>query len=145
MKSSERKPKRTLKVPPTSEQLGDDVPGVEMLMPLPPETLGNQLRRAYKLGQQRRPELTYRKAAEMIKPFQSISDASLIRWEKDLTDIASTPRSTLMKVWYALLVYGTDPASVGLSIDAIGINPLLAKTAIELLVPSSACFSEAAA
>ena len=115
------------------------------LVPLGPETLGQKLRRAYKLGQERRPGLTYRGAAELIRPFQSISDASLVRWERDLKDIASTPRSTLLKVWYALLVYGVDPADLGITPELLNLDPTIAKRAVEVLTPSSACFSERAA
>lgn len=115
------------------------------LLPLGPETLGHKLRRAYKLGQTRRPNLTYRMAAEFIKPFQSISDASLIRWEKDLIDIESTPRSTLLKVWYALLVYGVDPADLGITTDLLNLDPAIAKRAVDVLVPTCPYFSEIAA
>lgn len=115
------------------------------LVPLGPETLGHKLRRAYKLGQERRPGLTYRVAADLIKPFQSISDASLIRWERDLIDVESTPRSTLIKVYYALLVYGVDPSDLGITVDLLNIDPAIAKRAVDVLTPSSRCFSEAAA
>ena len=115
------------------------------LVPLGPETLGHKLRRAYKLGQERRPGLTYRIAADLIRPFQSISDASLIRWEKDLVDVESTPRSTLLKVWYALLVYGVDPMDLGIDESKLNLDPTIAKRARDVLVPSSRCFSDQAA
>lgn len=115
------------------------------LVPLGPETLGHKLRRAYKLGQERRPGLTYRGAAELIRPFQAISDASLVRWEKDLESVEITPRSTLLKIYFALLVYGVDPADLGITPDLLNLDPTIAKKAVDVLTPGSRCFSEQAA
>lgn len=115
------------------------------LVPLGPETLGHKLRRAYKLGQERRPGLTYRTTAELIRPFTAISDASLVRWEKDLQSIDSTPRSTLLKIYFALLVYGVDPADLGITPELINLDPGIAKRAVDVLTPTSGCLTERAA
>ena len=107
-----------------------------------PETWGEKLNRAYRRQKAKHGQV-YRNVAERISQVYPMSDATLIRLERNANP-PTDPRS-VVSAYMAIIAYGYDPADFDLDLGKVPTHIREDKRVADLLKPSSRCIPVSAA